>query len=432
MQQQGAQDEAPETGQRFTASQHAASSYHGRRPACDHSRVRALREPLLAPLAAVAGGVLAARFADFFAPDAAVCAVVAAVAAGLGLRTANPRPGMAACLLSLALCAAWLSDASSPTAADRVDVALERAGVDWDLPLRWQGWVRRAPRDLGDAEQLVLEAERIAGGGAVRGGVRVTVAREPGAPPLALRYGERAEWLGRPLRLRNLGNPGAFDRVRWLARQDIHLAASVRPLAPWTTLPGRGGSRFEALRWRLRAALRERLDRLAVRTGRDGSDAAAALEAMLLGERGALSPRQRSDFQRLASTTLVVSGLHGLLAGAAFGACRLLGAPRGWGAAAGLATAVGYALLLEGSTPTGRAAWMLALYTAALLLFRTRRPLNVIAAVAVGFLLAEPELLVDAGFQLSFLSVARSPASAPLLERTTQPWHGCASPERRS
>lgn len=383
---------------------------------------------MLAPLAAVAGGVFAARFADFSTPDVALGAACAALLAAFGLRRPDlhaTRAGMTACLLGFALCAAWLQGLSLRPAPDRVDQVLDRAAVDWDLPLRWQGWVRSPPRDLGDADQLVLEVESITGVGPAHGGVQATVAREPGDPPLALRYGDRVEWLGRPRRLANLGNPGAFDRVGWLARRRIHLAVSVRPKAPWAPLPGRGGSRFEAWRWRLRELLRQRLRALAARAGRSGSDAEASLEAMLLGERAALRPGLRADFQRSGVYhVLVVSGLHvGLLAAAAFWLCRLVGAPRRWGAAAGLAAAVGYALLLEDSTPTGRAAWMLALYTAAALLFRQRRPLNVIAAVALGFLLFQPALLADVGFQLSFLSVGLiAGIVAPLFERTVEPW----------
>lgn len=332
---------------------------------------------------------------------------------------------MLACLVGFALCGAWLADAGSKPPACRVDLTLERSSIDWDLPLRWTGWVRRPPRDLGDADQLVLAVESAYGVGEICGSVQVNVAREPHDPPLALSYGDRVEWLAAPRRVRNLGNPGAFDRVGWLGRQGIDLAASARPGAPWTLQPGRAGSPLQAVRWRLRQGLDRRFERLAVRTGRTDSSAVAALRAILLGDRRNLTPQIKSVFQRSGVYhVLVVSGLHvGLLAGGLFWLLRRAGCPREWCAVSGLAVAAAYAALLEGAVPTHRATWMLAFYTVGLLLFRGRRALNVIAGVALAFLLLEPELLADAGFQLSFLSVTViAGVVLPLLERTATPW----------
>jgi len=54
--------------------------------------------------------------------------------------------------------------------------------------------------------------------------------------------------------------------------------------------------------------------------------------------------------------------------------------------------------------------------------FRERRPLNLLAAVALGFLLFDPEQLFDASFQLSFLAVAFLGAfSTPLIRATSGP-----------
>ena len=388
------------------------------------SGVRPLREPLLAPLAAVAGGVFAARFADFSTLDA-LLACVAAVALALGGLRTSGRVGMAACLLGFALAGAWLGDVGVVPESCRVDLALERSAINWDLPLRWTGWVRRPPRDLGTADLVILEIQSVYGVDAVCGAVQVTAARYPEDPPLDLSYGDRVEWLALPRRIRNFGNPGAFDRVGWLERQGVYLAASAKAGVPWTTLSGRGGSAIEAPLWRLRQNLQTRLTGLGAATGRTGSDSLAALQAMLLGNRRDLSPELESAFQRSGLYhVLVVSGLHvGLLASGVFWLMRRLGLPREWGAAGGLALAVGYVMLLEGAVPTGRAAWMLALYTAGLLLFRGRRPLNIIAAVALGFLLLQPDLLADAGFQLSFLAVGLiAGVAVPLLDRTTSPW----------
>jgi competence protein ComEC len=65
---------------------------------------------------------------------------------------------------------------------------------------------------------------------------------------------------------------------------------------------------------------------------------------------------------------------------------------------------------------------MLAAYLVTTLVYRQRRALNVIAGTALFFLVADPELLFDPGFQLSFLAVGLIAAIAvPLLETTLEP-----------
>jgi competence protein ComEC len=84
----------------------------------------------------------------------------------------------------------------------------------------------------------------------------------------------------------------------------------------------------------------------------------------------------------------------------------------------GAATAFGYALLLDSQLPVSRAAWMLAAYLTASAVYRRRHSLNVICGVALAFLCWEPGWIADAGFQLSFLSVAAIAAiGAPLADR---------------
>src|SRR5208282_3486785 len=54
--------------------------------------------------------------------------------------------------------------------------------------------------------------------------------------------------------------------------------------------------------------------------------------------------------------------------------------------------------------------------------YRQRRPLNLLAAVALGFLLLDPGQLFDASFQLTFLAVAFLGAFAtPLVRATSGP-----------
>ncbi|MEZ5391636.1 MAG: ComEC/Rec2 family competence protein [Bryobacterales bacterium] len=255
------------------------------------------------------------------------------------------------------------------------------------------------------------------------GGVRLTVNREPEDPPLRIGYGARVELLARVRYPENYDNPGAFDRIAYLRDRGIVMTGTMRRYAPIIPLEGRGGSSWTREVWRVREGLAARFEALSARAGLT-PEPASLLRAMLLGDRSGLSEETKSAFERSgAYHALVVSGLHvGVAAAALIALLRLLGSSRWTAGAAGASFAGLYAMLLEGATPVSRAAWMLGLYLAASALFRHRKPLNVICAVALGFLLWKPALLADAGFQLSFLSVAAIAGIAlPILEVTTEP-----------
>ncbi len=382
-----------------------------------------MRPPLAAPLAAVSGGAFAARFADFSTLDTFAFGLCAAALAACGLGARRAPAGEAACLLGLFLCSAWLLDIPSETRACAIEDVVERTGIDLADPVRLRGWVRRPPEALPDADRFDLELEAALEDVPACGGVRISVHREPDDPPLQIPYGVRVELLARLRFPRNYGNPGAFDRVGWLRERGIAMTATMRRYAPILPSGDRAAGWLPHQLWRLRIAASERLHRLLERA-RVELGRAALLRAMLLGDRSGLSEPVKTAFERSGTYhALVVSGLHvGVAAAGIFGLCGLFGGPRWPGAVAAALFAGLYALLLEGATPVSRAAWMLAAYLTTVLLFRQRQPLNVICAVAMGFLLWKPHWLADAGFQLSFLSVgAIAGIALPILERTTEP-----------
>lgn len=381
-----------------------------------------MREPLAAPLAAVAGGVFAARFASLPYEHALTAAALCACLALIGLRPERSWAGKSACLLGMALAGAALPASLPQPTAGRVDLVVE--GLDLEVPVRLSGWVREPPERFEDADRIVLEAETALDGKRVWGGVRITINRREGEPPLQIRYGQRIELLARLRRLHGYQNPGSFDRVRYLRRQKIYMTATVRPYAPLLPLDGRGGSRTESRLWAIRAAAGRRFDELARRTETEGTQAAAILRSSLLGDRGALTRETETEFQRSGTYhVLVVSGLHvGVLAGSLWLLLGWTGAPRGLAAAAGLCVAVGYALLLQSPLPAVRAGWMLAAFVAASAFYRRRRAVNALAATALGFLAVDPDALFEPGFQLSFGAVAAIAGIAvPLLQKWVTP-----------
>ena len=132
-------------------------------------------------------------------------------------------------------------------------------------------------------------------------------------------------------------------------------------------------------------------------------------QAMLLGQRQTLPPELTAQFRSAgAAHLLAISGLHigillALTAGAAGG---LLGRRRGWYLLLPLAAVWGYALL-AGATPSVlRAALMGSVYLAALAAGRPGRGLPALALAAAVMTALSPEILLRAGFQLSFAAVA--------------------------
>src|SRR5437763_2479143 len=87
-----------------------------------------------------------------------------------------------------------------------------------------------------------------------------------------------------------------------------------------------------------------------------------------------------------------------------------------------------YAYMTDLGTPVIRAALMLSLFLGARLLYRDRFSLNSIGTAALLMLLADPQNLYEASFQLTFLSVVvLSGIVQPLFERTSMPYRKAVS-----
>jgi competence protein ComEC len=149
------------------------------------------------------------------------------------------------------------------------------------------------------------------------------------------------------------------------------------------------------------------------------------LAAMILGEQSLLEHVTKREFQRTgAFHILVVSGMNvGILAFVSFAIARWLRAHEYGATAVAIISSLLYAYVTDLGAPILRAAFMLALYLAARLLYRDRYSLNAIGTAAMVLLLAEPSSLFDPSFQLTFLCVlALGGITQPLLERSTQPF----------
>ena len=271
------------------------------------------------------------------------------------------------------------------------------------------GCVVEPPAVSGERERFVLELEPHAR-------AQVTLYTKPDQALPALAYGERIEMEAKVRKPRNYGNPGAFDYVRYLARKHVYWTASGAA-AGLHRLPDRCGDALAGAAMNLRAAALRRIETLwqpdAYRVG--------MMQAVLVGQQYQLRRVWTDDYRNTGTFhALVISGTHvAILAAFFLFLLRLCFVPEGAALAATAAMAWLYALVSGWGAPCVRSAAGLSIYAVGSYFYRDRRPLNLLAAVALGFLLFDPEQLFDASFQLTFLAVAFLGAFATPLIRAT-------------
>ncbi len=359
---------------------------------------RNVTNPLAPPVLAIIAGVVAAHYAGFDCSE-----LLAAIAALAMLALPRTRLRRAACLAAFFFAGALLGIAHRPGAAPTLDAGAREVVI-------LSGCVVEPPAFSGDREQFVLELEPGAN-------VRTSVYGE-NLPPL--RYGQMVELDARVRPAHNFGNPGSFDYARYLARRDVYWTASGRADSV-RVLPGTCGSRFRRAVFATRSAVLDRLDRLY--RGRRWET--AMMKGLLIGQTAEIERSWVENFRRTGTYhALVISGLHvTVIAGIFLFFLRLLPCPAGLALLLTSGIAWAYALVCGSSAPVVRAAAGCTLFAIGRYFFRRTRLLNLVAAAALAFVVADPEQLFEASFQLSFLSVSVLAAlGVPLLERTSQPY----------
>ena len=364
-----------------------------------------MRDPLLGPVAAIAAGILAARFTSFRTHEL-MLVIAAFLALGIVaiLRRARVLAGIC-CLLGLIAAGALTALAHRPGPAPVLDATGREVVI-------LSGCVVEPPALSGERERFVLELEPHAR-------AQVTLYTKPGETLPALTYGSNIELDARVRVPRNYENPGAFDYRQYLARHDIYWTASSAA-GSVRILPGHCGSRFQKAVMDLRATAMARINAL---YGRDPYQA-AMMQAVLLGQQFQMQKVWTDDYRSTGTFhTLVISGTHvAIVAIFVFFILRLCFVPAGLAGALTAAVAWLYALVTGFNAPCVRSAAALTLVIVAGHFFRQKRPLNLLAAIALGFLLFDPDQLFDASFQLSFLAVAFLGAFAtPLIRATSGP-----------
>lgn len=209
--------------------------------------------------------------------------------------------------------------------------------------------------------------------------------------------------------------PGGYDFARWAWFQGLGATGyAVHPPDIVTAGDSRGQSLAQTARnrlERLRQAIGER-----VKAAVPGESGAIAV-SLITGERGAITDRTNDAYRDSGLVHILsISGLHMvIMAGAVFLSVRIVLAAfpaialrystKKWAAAAALLGAAGYLLISGGSIPTVRAFIMIAIMLVAVMLDRQALAMRNVAIAALAVLVAMPESLLDAGFQMSFAAV---------------------------
>ena len=364
-----------------------------------------VKHPLVGPLAAIAAGILVSRFVPFQSSE-----LFGAIAAFLllGILALFRRSRILAgicCSLGLFCAGALTALVHAPGPPPELDAEGREIVI-------LGGCVVEPPAISGERERFLLELEPHAR-------VQVTLFTKGDEPLPTLHYGQNVDLDARVRKPRNFGNPGAFDYAHYLARQDIYWTASSAANTV-RVLPGRCGSRFQKAVMDLRQAALARIERLY-----HGNDyQTAIMQAILIGQSYQLQRVWTEDYRSTGTFhALVISGTHvAILAAFFLFLLRICFVPEPLALLTTVAAAWFYALLTGWQSPCTRSAAGLTLYMVGSYFFRERRPLNLLAAVALGFLVFDPEQLFEASFQLTFLAVAFLGAFAtPLIRASSGP-----------
>lgn len=366
-----------------------------------------MREPLLLPVCGLAAGIAAGRVAPFGVWDGIVAALaLAGCAAMLARRRRNKAAAWVAALAMMPF-GGWLADRTRP--------APPPSSLAAGLEQRVAGCVVRPLSGPPDRPWFVLETSP---------GARIRVSlNAPGHPARgAVHYGRRIAFTAKVREPRNFRNPGSFDYAAYLAARGIHWQASLAPKAAVEILEGDCGAAPVSLIFELRRRALARLDALYAHEPYQRG----MMKGLLLGDSSEIQRVWVENFRRTGTYhALVISGSHiSFVAGlfllwwrfSKWGEMPLL---MGAAMAAWL-----YALVASADPPVLRSAAGFSLAVAVRFWYRRPRLLNIVAAVALIFLLIDPWQLFEASFQLSFLAVAAiAVLAAPLLERTSGPLH---------
>ncbi len=212
-------------------------------------------------------------------------------------------------------------------------------------------------------------------------------------------YGDRillSGWLSQPSGSRN---PGGWSYRKYLAAQGIHASASLK--REMVLLEKDRSVSVWKIAYFLKGILRHRIQKALA------PEEQGLIQALLLGERGTLSPGLKEAFVQTGTVhILAISGLHvGMIVWGLLFLLKFLRVPRRPRFLAAMALTGIYALIAGAGPAVMRAAIMAEVYLLGKLLGRSHLLLNSLSASVLAILFWNPLQILDLGFWLSFLSV---------------------------
>ncbi|HEY6391107.1 MAG TPA: DNA internalization-related competence protein ComEC/Rec2 [Bryobacteraceae bacterium] len=371
-----------------------------------------MKNPLVVPLLALAAGIILGRFVHFEIQELLIVALLLALYTVKAVTVTSNTNSLSwiCCLVMMLAAGALLETIHTPPKPPGIDAGSRETVLV-------SGCVVEPSAFNDGREQFVLEL-------APGARARVSLAVRDGETPPNFVYGQKVELPARLRPVRNFQNPGAFDYAAFSARSHIYWTASVAAGSPIAVQPGRCGSVFSGAIFGLRTAALSRIEQLY----QNDAYATGMMEATLIGETRKLEKIWTDHFRRTGTFhMLVIDGLHIMVLAAFFlFLLRLCFIPELPALASTAVAAWLYALVSGGNAPAVRAAGGFTLYLAARFFYRRGRPMNLLAAVALAYLICDPGQLFEPGFQLSFLCVAAiAMLAVPVLNVTSAPFsHG--------
>jgi len=371
---------------------------------------RTLARPLIPLVLALMAGVAAPSW-DLNLPPRWLVAGIPVLLAGLALNWRRRRPVLVLPLLLFCGLGLALSQEARAPSLPPHHLVHQPLGAEVSI----LGRVNRPGKHVGERVHLYLEAQALRGAAGWQpacGKLLVTLPAQE-LPPVG-----SALVVKGPLRApRTPRNPGAFDRVLYLAADGI-----------FREMPLRDRDGLVLLAYPRRAPLGEKL-RGGVRRQLAVLDpvSRAVYQSMLLGDQGEITPEIRAVLARTGTShLLVINGLHLSMVAAvvyflAFWLLRrcawLLLRLNALKTATLLAAAavVAYAWVAGGSPSTQRAEVMVLAYLLLVFLGRPREYWSTLALAALGILCLAPLRLFSISFQLSFAAVAGLTLAGPWI-----------------
>lgn len=290
-------------------------------------------------------------------------------------------------------------------------------------PVLLEGVVVDEPERLNRGSRLLVEANRIRENGksrSVRGKAELFV----DGPLPAFGVGDLVLVETRLQKVRNLGNPGEFDRQARSHLKGVYVRGTVQDenrIVRLGCAPGYGLERaIQAVRERVADFL----------SAQEPSHLSGLVRALILADRSALPEAVVESFRSAGvSHVLAISGLHVALVWLLgygiskavlkrFEAVLLAGWLRKGAALSGLLPALAYVCVAGTPVTALRAACMILCATAALLFDRPATTWNSLGVAALLLVVTDPASPFSISFLLSFASVASILAVVPVLARS--------------